>query len=59
MLTASALAQRGGPPPTPKAQAAFDITGYWVAVVNEDWRSAFDAETDGWNGERSRRSLVT
>src|SRR5690349_6304121 len=34
-------AQRGGPPqppPTPKAQAPFDITGYWVSLVNEDWR---------------------
>ena len=29
---------RGGPPPTPKAQATFDITGQWVAVVTEDWR---------------------
>ena len=39
VLTTGALAQRGGgPPPTPKAQAAFDITGYWVSLVNEDWR---------------------
>ena len=39
LLTTGALAQRGGgPPPTPKAQAAFDITGYWVSLVNEDWR---------------------
>jgi hypothetical protein len=53
VLTTGALAQRGGPPPTPpfgaaqgapsgsreaKAQAPFDITGYWVALVNEDWR---------------------
>lgn len=29
---------RGGPPPTPEAAAAFDITGYWVSVVTEDWR---------------------
>ena len=32
---------RGGPPPappTPKASAPIDLTGYWVAVVNEDWR---------------------
>jgi hypothetical protein len=32
---------RGGPPPappTPKASAPVDLTGYWVAVVNEDWR---------------------
>jgi len=25
-------------PPTPKAQAPVDITGYWVSVVTEDWR---------------------
>jgi hypothetical protein len=29
---------RGGPPPTPKAGALYDITGYWVSVVSEDWR---------------------
>ncbi len=28
---------RGGPPPTPKASAAIDMTGYWVSVVTEDW----------------------
>jgi hypothetical protein len=27
----------GGPPPTPRASAAIDLTGYWVAVVTEDW----------------------
>ena len=35
-------AQRGVAPPnapaTPKAAALFDITGYWVALVTEDWR---------------------
>jgi hypothetical protein len=31
-------AGRGGPPPTPKAAAAIDMTGYWVSVVTEDWR---------------------
>jgi hypothetical protein len=30
-------AGRGGPPPTPKATAAIDMTGYWVSVVTEDW----------------------
>jgi len=26
------------PPPTPRAAAPIDITGYWVAMVTEDWR---------------------
>jgi hypothetical protein len=26
-----------GAPPNPKATAAFDMTGYWVSVVTEDW----------------------
>src|SRR5262245_65833992 len=29
---------RGGPPPAPRAAAPFDMTGYWVSIVNEDWR---------------------
>src|SRR5881396_2996947 len=29
---------RGGTPPTPKAAAPFDMTGYWVSIVTEDWR---------------------
>jgi hypothetical protein len=49
-LTAAALAVlcaatlsgqgRGGGQPslTPKASAPFDITGYWVSLVTEDWR---------------------
>ena len=28
----------GGPPPTGKAGARVDFTGYWVSVVSEDWR---------------------
>ncbi|MEO8258739.1 MAG: hypothetical protein ABI868_15425 [Acidobacteriota bacterium] len=34
-------AQRGpgrGAPPTPRAAAPVDLTGYWVSVVTEDWR---------------------
>jgi hypothetical protein len=27
-----------GPPPSPKAAAPIDLTGYWVSVVTEDWR---------------------
>jgi hypothetical protein len=40
----SAEAQRGrgagpgGPPPSPQASAPIDLTGYWVAIVTEDWR---------------------
>ena len=40
---------RGGPaapPPTARASAPIDLTGYWVAVVNEDWR--FRMVTPGW-----------
>ena len=25
-------------PPTAKADAPFDLTGYWVSVITEDWR---------------------
>ena len=41
---ANVHAQRGAggargqaPPPTPKADPAFDITGTWTAVITEDW----------------------
>jgi hypothetical protein len=27
-----------GPPPAPKVAAPIDLTGYWVSIVNEDWR---------------------
>jgi len=38
-IAATAYAQgRGGPPPTPKAGAPVDLTGYWVSLVTEDWR---------------------
>jgi hypothetical protein len=34
-------AQRGGraagPPPTPRSDAAIDMTGTWVSVISEDW----------------------
>ena len=29
---------RGGPPQPPKAISLIDVTGYWVSIVNEDWR---------------------
>jgi hypothetical protein len=41
LIGASAEAQRGGRgalPSTPKADAAVDLTGYWVSLVTEDWR---------------------
>jgi hypothetical protein len=40
-IAVTVSAQRGGPPQppaTPRAQASFDISGYWVSLVNEDWR---------------------
>jgi hypothetical protein len=39
-VTAAPLqAQRGrGQGPSPAATAPIDLTGYWVAIVNEDWR---------------------
>jgi hypothetical protein len=40
-ILAPALAQTqgrgGGPPPTAKVMAPIDLTGYWTAVVTEDW----------------------
>jgi hypothetical protein len=42
LALATSSAQRGGAPPaappTPRAAALFDITGYWVSLVTEDWR---------------------
>jgi hypothetical protein len=37
-LGAQAPQQPAAPPPTPKAAAPIDLTGYWVSVVTEDWR---------------------
>lgn len=31
-------AGRNATPPTPRAAAPYDITGYWVSIVTEDWR---------------------
>jgi hypothetical protein len=28
---------RGGPPPTAKTRGPIDLTGYWTAVITEDW----------------------
>jgi hypothetical protein len=35
---AVAQPRAGTPPLTPQSSAPIDLTGYWVAVVNEDWR---------------------
>jgi len=42
-MGATVTAQRGGgaapaAPQTPQASAPIDVSGYWVAIVNEDWR---------------------
>src|SRR5712692_11119002 len=39
-LAAAAFAQPRGPQPPPQGRpgAPFDITGYWVSVITEDWR---------------------
>ena len=29
---------RGGPPPTGRSASPYDITGYWVSLVTDDWR---------------------
>jgi len=39
VLPATTRAQRqGGPPPAARESAPIDLTGYWVAVITEDWR---------------------
>jgi hypothetical protein len=34
----AAAQQTPAQPPTPRAQAPVDLTGYWVSIVTEDWR---------------------
>jgi hypothetical protein len=36
-LSMQAQGRAAGPPPTAKAIAPIDLTGYWTAVVTEDW----------------------
>jgi hypothetical protein len=38
LLTAAAHAQTGAAPVEARTRAPVDMTGYWVAVVTEDWR---------------------
>jgi len=44
LLTPHVHAQRGGrggrgAPPAPREAAPFDLTGYWVSVITEDWKT--------------------
>jgi hypothetical protein len=36
-LSMQAQGRAAGPPPTAKAIAPIDLTGYWTAVITEDW----------------------
>ena len=41
VLSSTLAAQRGAPPAPPvigRAGAPFDVTGYWVSLVTDDWR---------------------
>ncbi|MBV8847717.1 MAG: hypothetical protein JO307_33300 [Bryobacterales bacterium] len=38
LLQAQGRGGRGGGAATAKAMAPIDLTGYWVSIVNEDWR---------------------
>lgn len=42
LLDTQVAAQRGNPQPqpprAPRAAAPFDLTGYWVSIVTQDWR---------------------
>src|SRR5438309_8445012 len=38
-LHAQERGARGGPPATAKARAPIDLTGYWTAVITEDWHT--------------------
>jgi len=49
-LNAQGRGGRGGAPATPqtaKASAVFDLTGYWVSVITEDWRYRMVTPTPG------------
>jgi len=38
LLAATFINVHAQQPPTPKSAAPIDLTGYWVAVITEDWR---------------------
>ena len=37
MVQAQGPGGQGGPPPSAQALAPIDLTGYWTAVITEDW----------------------
>lgn len=45
---------RGGPPPAAQTIAPIDVTGYWVAMVTEDWRFRMGV---GVKGEYGRTGI--
>lgn len=38
LITLIAMFAQGNAPPSPRQAAPVDLTGYWVAVVTEDWK---------------------
>jgi hypothetical protein len=52
-----------GPPPTPRAAAPIDLTGYWVSLISEDWRARMtmppkgDAESVPLNPEGKKAAM--
>src|SRR5690242_20712125 len=38
VVNGQARGGRGAQPPSAKASAPIDLTGYWVAEITEDWR---------------------
>jgi len=41
---------RGAAPPTARSAAPFDMTGYWVSVISEDWRWRMFPNRGDWAG---------
>ena len=46
-IATAAHGQRGGTAATGKASSPFDLTGYWVSIVTEDWRYRMVTPTPG------------
>ena len=53
-VCAFAQGRGGGPPPTAKAAAPIDLTGYWVAVVTDRLALSDDGACQGRLSERAR-----